>query len=236
MRKLWIFAAVFLGLAAYDALVRSVPARLQPYLPGILDTRSWLETNCRGAGRDIEKCKGTIAALEGSGADALKLAQGAPVDDLSGRHYWLHIAAQNGHAEGMRQLGVALAELPDADYGRAHHLRARFWLQRAMDNGDTEAAGILQQLPPEPALPTGLGALTEAYLSERPRLICSPLAWWRVYELILADFDAWRSFNGSPVLPCKRIPAIEADVLRGEMTGNRAIGQKSFCPTLSILE
>ncbi len=217
MRKRWVFAVVVVGLATYDVLFRSVPARLQPYLPGVIDTRSWLQTNCRGVGRDIVKCKATIAALEGSGADALKLALTIPAEDMSGRFYWLHVAAQNGSTEGMRRLGAALAELADAIYGRAHQLRARFWLQRASESGDAEATELLRQLPPEPAAPAGLGALTEAYLSERPRLICSPLAWWRVYELVLNDFDAWMSFNGSPVLPCKRIPAIEADVLRGEM-------------------
>ncbi len=223
VRKRWVFAVIVTGLAAYDVLLRSPPVRLQPYLPGILDARSWLETNCRGAGRDIDKCQATIAALEGSGADAFALAQGMPVDDLSGRHYWLHIAAQNGSVEGMQQLGIALAELPDAVYGRAHHMRARFWLQRAADSGDAEANALLRRLPPEPELPTGLSALTEAYLSERPRLICRPLAWWRTYELILGDPDAWRSFNGSPVLPCKKVPAIEADVMQGKMkTGMRS--------------
>lgn len=215
VRKRWAFAVVVIAFAGYDVLVRSVPARLQPYLPGVIDKRSWLQTNCRGAWRDIEKCKATIQALEGAGADALKLALTIPAEDLSGRLHWLQISAQNGSVEGMRRLGVALAELSDATYARAHHLRARFWLRRAMDGGDTEAPGLLQQLSPEPAAPIGVSAITEAYLSESPRLICSPLAWWRVYELIVGDFDAWTSFNGSPVLPCNRIAAVEADVLSG---------------------
>lgn len=216
VKKRYIVAAAMLLVAAYEFVTMPGPTRFQPYLPGITDARSWLETNCRGVDRDIQKCKATIAALEGSGLDALNLASWIAPDDVSGRHYWLHIAAQNGSAEGMRRLAQALAELPDANYGRVHRIRARFWLERAVQAGDAEATVLIPQIPPVTETEAASHRLrTDA--NTNPELICGQMPWWRIFALLWGDFDVRLSLNGSAVLACEDIPRFEENALRGEL-------------------
>ena len=216
MKKRYIFAAVLAIIAVYEIAVLPAPTKFQPYLPGVNDARSWLETNCRGPGRDIESCKATIAALEGSGPDALKLAAGIASDDLSGRHYWLHIAAQNGSPEAMRLLAQALAELPDEKYGRVHRIRARFWLENAVRAGDREAANLLPQMQNVPKEEAAAHSI-KLPANSNPPLICGPMPLWRIFALLWGDFDVRLSTNRSAVLACEDIPRFEENALRGEL-------------------
>lgn len=196
-----------------NQLLQPSPVKLQPFLPGVIDKRSWLETNCRGGGRDIDKCKATVDALSGSGEAALRLAKGMAPDDISGQHYWLHIAAQYGSPEGMRRLAQALIELPDTTYGRVHRIRARYWLERAAQSGDIEAKNLMSQIP----------IVSEAEAAEKripnaanpnPELICSPMPWWRVFAVLWGDID-YRLLSRD-FLDCKDIPRFEENALRGE--------------------
>ncbi len=215
MKKRYIVAAAMLLVAAYEIAVLPPPTKFQPYLPGITDARPWLETNCRGSGRDIEKCKATIDALEGSGVDALKLAAGIASDDLSGWHYWLHIAAQNGSPEAMRLLSQALAELPDEKYGRVHRIRARFWLENAVRAGDREAANLLPQMQNVSKEEAAEHSIKHP-ANPNPTLICGPMPWWRPIALLWGDHDIRTSANQSANLPCEAVSEFEINALRGE--------------------
>ncbi len=215
MKKRYIVAAAMLLVTAYEIAVLPVPTKFQPYLPGIEEARSWLRINCRSVEHDIGMCKSTIDALEGSGANALKLAAGIASDDLSGRHYWLHIAAQNGNPEAMRLLAQALAELPDEKYGRVHRIRARFWLENAVRAGDREAANLL------PLMHTGSKEEAAAHrikhpANSNPTLICGPMPWWRYIALLWGDHDIRVSANQRANLPCEAVLVFEMNALRGE--------------------
>ncbi len=224
-RTISIFVLLLIAAVGINYLLQPPPVKLQPFLPGVIDKRSWLETNCRGVGRDIDKCKATVDALSGSGEAALRLAQGIAPDDLSGRHYWLHIAAQYGSPEGMRRLAQALIELPDATYGRVHRIRARYWLERAAQAGDIEAKNLMSQIP----------VVSEAEAAEKripnaanpnPELICSPMPWWRVFALLWGDLD-YRLLS-SDFLACKDIPRFEENALRGESNSYTSAVTLSF--------
>jgi TPR repeat protein len=233
MRKRYIFAAVIAIIAAYELVAMPAPTKFQPYLPGITNARSWLETNCRSVGRDIQKCNATIAALEGSGADALNLSSGMAPDDLSGRHYWLHIAAQNGSAEGMRRLAQALAELPDANYGRVHRIRARFWLERAVQAGDAEATNLIPQIRAVSAVEAA-AHLISTDANTNPKLICGPMPLWRIFALAWGDFDVRLSLNRSAVLACEDIPRFEENALRGELKWQ--VSARQLASNISIIQ
>ncbi len=109
-RSISICVLLLIAAVGINYLLQPLPVKLQPILPGVIDKRSWLETNCRGVGRDIDMCRATVDALSGSGEAALRLAQGIAPDDLSGRHYRLQIAAQYGSPEGMRRLAQFVAD------------------------------------------------------------------------------------------------------------------------------
>lgn len=215
MKKRYIFAAVIAVIAIYEIAVTPAPTKFQPYLPGIEEVRPWLQINCRSVGHDIGKCKATIDALEGSGADALKLAAGIASDDLSGRHYWLHIAAQNGSPEAMRLLSQALAELPDEKYGRVHRIRARFWIENAVRAGDREAANLLPQMQNVSKEEAAEHSIKHP-ANPNPTLICGPMPWWRYFALLWGDHDIRLSTNQSANLPCEAVFEYEMNALRGE--------------------
>lgn len=219
LKKTPIILGVFIAVLFINEFVRPASFKFQPYLPGVVETRSWLQINCRGKKRDIDKCKATIAALEGSGAEALKLASSITPDDLSGRHYWLHIAAQNGSAEGMRLLAQALADLPDGRYGRVHRIRAHFWLERAIQAGDAEAKSLLPNIlsasEPEMAahrIPNAANPNLE--------LVCGPMPWWRIFAALWGDLDYRLSTNADANLPCEVVAELEMNALRGESTSS----------------
>ncbi len=217
-----IFGAVIAALCI-NAFLAPKPVKLQAYLPGDADASSWLQTNCRGTGRDIDKCKATAAALEGSGADALKLAAGIAPDNLSGRLYWLHIAAQNGSTEGMRRLAQALAKLPDKQYGRVHRIRARFWLERAAQAGDTEIVDLIRELSPVSETEAVTHRVPDA-TNPNPELTCSPMPWWRFLAVLWGDVDPRMSED---YLTCEDIPRFEQYALRGNtewITSARKLG------------
>jgi len=224
MKKRYLVAAAMLLVAAYEIVTMPGPTKFQPYLPGVTDARSWLETNCRGPGRDGDKCKATIAALEGSGADALKLAAGIASDDLSGRHYWLHIAAQNGNPEAMRLLAQALAELPDEKYGRVHRIRARFWLENAVRAGDREAANLLPQMQTVSKEEAAAHRIKHP-ANSNPTLICGPMPWWRYFALLWGDHDIRLSTNQGANLPCAAVSEFEINALRGETNWRVSAGR-----------
>lgn len=223
-------AATLLIVGSIDYLLQPPPVKIQPFLPGIIYKRSWLETNCRGAGRDIEKCRATVDALSGSGEAALRLARDIAQGDLSGRHYWLHIAAQYGSPEGMRRLAQALNELPDATYGIVHHIRARYWLERAAQAGDLEAKNLMTEIP----------VVSEAEAAEKripnaanpnPELICSPMPWWRVFAVLWGDID-YRLLS-SDFLACKDIPRFEEAALRGKNSVGTSASALAFYITFT---
>ncbi len=221
MKKRYIVAAAMLLVAAYEIVTMPGPTKFQPYLPGVTDARSWLESNCRGARRDIDKCKATIAALEGSGPDALKLALSMPADDASGQHYWLHIASQNGSSEGMRRLAQALAELPDAQYGRVHRIRARFWMERAAQAGDAEAKNQLFQIPQVLETEAAEHRVPDARNSN-PKLVCGPMPWWRVIALAWGDLDLRITTNQRANLSCEDMRRFEENALKGILDRQRS--------------
>ncbi len=224
MKKRYIFVAVIAVIAIYEIAVTPAPTKFQPYLPGIEEVRPWLQINCRSVGHDIGKCKATIDALEGSGADALKLAAGIASDDLSGRHYWLHIAAQNGNPEAMRLLAQALAELPDEKYGRVHRIRARFWLENAVRAGDREAANLLPQMHTVSKEEAAAYSIKDP-ANSNPTLICGPMPWWRYIALLWGDHDIRSSANQSANLPCEAVSEFEINALRGETNWRVSAGR-----------
>jgi TPR repeat protein len=89
------------------------------------------------------------AALRGSGASALKLAQfyGPLKRDSARRLYWLTIAAENGNPVGMHNLAYLLLHgehLPEEN--RDHEIRARFWLERAVRAGSNRSREMLSEM------------------------------------------------------------------------------------------
>jgi hypothetical protein len=216
-RSISVCVLLIIAALGINEFVRPAPFKFQPYLPGVVETRPWLQMNCRGEGRDIDKCKATIAALEGSSADALKLASGIAPDDLSGRHYWLHIAAQNGSGEGMRRLAKALADLPAAQYGRVHRIRARFWMERAARAGDLDAKNLLSQIPPVSEAEVAAHTIPKA-ANPNLELVCGPMPWWRIFAALWGDWDDRLSTNAGANLPCEVVAELELKALSGERT------------------
>lgn len=227
MKKL-VVIAVFITALGINELVRTGPIKLLPSLPGTSDAPSWLKANCRGPGRDVERCKATIEALDGSGQDAIQLAARISPDDQIGRFFWLHIAAENGNAEAMRYLAQALAELPDEIYGRAHRIRARFWLERAVQAGDPEAQKLLTHIPPVSKAEAAAYRVPNA-TNPNSVLICGPMPWWRLFAVLWGDIDARLDLmKGSSYLSCKEVLPLEESALRGERDEERSARKLGF--------
>ncbi len=143
-------------------LLQPPQIKIQPKLPGydhpkFLETNAWAKANCRGVVPDINKCKAALAALDGSGDAALKLADSIAPDDVEGRNYWLKIAAANGSAEGMRRLAEAYGQRPASPDGIGKTILGREiaqvmgwqgagWLERPERDKEEDSAKLMQVL------------------------------------------------------------------------------------------
>ena len=93
------------------------------------------------------------SALRGDGKAALRLAQfyGYKGDSVADR-YWLTISAEDGNAVGMNNLGVHLFQGFGKKWektDRKDSIRARFWLERAVQEGSPVARAWLKDMGDE---------------------------------------------------------------------------------------
>ncbi len=184
--------------------------RISKYLPGAVVSRSWLETNCRKQTEDVTTCQLTVQALDGSESAAIALANAAlPLSDDETQFYWLRVAAENGSPEGMRRLGEALAGLQYRDYGTAHTIRAKFWLEKAADRGDAKAKAILANWIDFPRNSAEAGS-AEKHLpaNEDQELFCGPAPWGKIT-------DVRNSTNKGMNISCREIAMFEVNALAG---------------------
>lgn len=192
------------------ALSEDGAGRISKYLPGAVVSRSWLETNCRKQTEDAATCQLTVQALDGSESAAIALANAAlPLSDDESQFYWLRVAAENGSPEGMRRLGEALAGLQHREYGTAHTIRAKFWLEKAADRGDAKAKAILANWIDSPRN-TDETHSAEKHLpaSEDQELFCGPAPWWKI-------IDVRNSTNKGMNISCREIAMFEVNALAG---------------------
>ncbi|HXH11320.1 MAG TPA: hypothetical protein VNP04_16355 [Alphaproteobacteria bacterium] len=83
-------------------------------------------------------------ALKGSPDAAFRLSlyyESVRLDFKEGL-FWTQIAAENGHPSGQYNYGFRLRNDPDP----RNRLRARFWLERAAENGVSLAVDLLKEL------------------------------------------------------------------------------------------
>jgi hypothetical protein len=93
---------------------------------------------------DVELPKLEREALKGSPDAAFRLYryhQSVRLDFKEGL-FWAQIAAENGHPVGQYNLGFLWRNDPDP----RNRLRARFWLERAAEKGDSLAVDLLREL------------------------------------------------------------------------------------------
>ena len=184
--------------------------RISKYLPGAVVSGSWLETNCGKQTEDVTTCQLTVQALDGSESAAIALANAAlPLSDDESQFYWLRVAAENGSPEGMRRLGEALAGLQHRDYGTAHTIRAKFWLEKAADRGDAKAKAILANwidLPRNSA--EAVSAENHLPANEDQELFCGPAPWGKIT-------DVRNSTNKGMNISCREIAMFEVNALAG---------------------
>lgn len=90
------------------------------------------------------------AALHGSGKSALKLAQFYRFikHDWDKYSYWTTISAEDGDPVGMNNAAYLLLYGKDAEEKRDRNgeIRARFWLERAVQAGDTKSRERLRDM------------------------------------------------------------------------------------------
>jgi len=95
-----------------------------------------LKRDCLG------NCEQLTRALEGDMASARAMALSANKLNPTLREYWTQVGAENGDSVSQYNLAVLLIESGNAQ----DVARALFWLNRARENGDNDAARLAQEL------------------------------------------------------------------------------------------
>lgn len=95
-----------------------------------------LKSDCLG------NCEQRTRALEGDMASARAMALSANKLNPTLREYWTQVGAENGDSVSQYNLAVLLIESGNAQ----DVARALFWLNRARENGDNDAARLAQEL------------------------------------------------------------------------------------------
>lgn len=186
---------------------------LHEYMPGLIQPQTKEISSClKETAAGAEKfCKRAIGAWLGSSQASLSLAKDyMKRDQTVEAMYWLGIAAQNGHADGMYMLGSKLYNEPYIADPVGSKIRGKFWLEKAAKNGSKYAALLLEKIKEIPSLGTGQDYNSSPSSIESDKLRCGEHPepnWWGA--------STW-SGNESLRLACKDIPILERQALSGD--------------------